>query len=154
MSEQFKEISYNPSTGTLHRVPSGKMAGTVCTDTGYIRFSYKNKNYLAHRVAWYLTHGEWPEQIDHINRDRSDNKIENLRAVTYSQQSTNKVGWGASGKKGVYFHKGRGKWHARVHFKSKCHHVGYYDNLDEAKHDYDKKAKELHGEYHCGEHRA
>ena len=148
----FSDLAYDYGTGNLYRVSTGRLVGTPCKSTSYLRLTYKNKTYLAHRVCWYMYYGYWPTQVDHINGDRADNRIENLREVNNNQQATNKVGWGKSGKKGVYYHKLRKKWHSRVRYKGKTYNLGYFDDLEEAKRVYDLKAQQLHKEYFCGEH--
>src|SRR5690606_29052356 len=68
----------------LGREAGGKQGG------GYLRFSVDGKHYLAHRLAWLYVHGKWPsDQIDHINGDRSDNRIDNLRDVTHAENRRN-----------------------------------------------------------------
>lgn len=59
--------------------------------TGYKTVGLGGKNYLEHRVVWFLAHGQWPKgEIDHINRDKHDNRIENLRVVSKSQNARNR----------------------------------------------------------------
>ena len=70
-------------------VTQGAIAGCK-TGNGYIRISVYRKLYLAHRLAWMYVTGEWPEyQIDHINRNRSDNSFINLREATISDNHKN-----------------------------------------------------------------
>ena len=91
-------LSYDPSRGNLvftdtryGAVEIGQIAGYVNKGDGYIRFEHRGEQYVAHRVAWALHHGDWPEHtIDHINRDRSDNRLENLRDVPQAVNNTNK----------------------------------------------------------------
>jgi hypothetical protein len=69
----------------------GKQAGYV-DGQGYISVGYKGKILAAHRLAWILYYGEWPKfEIDHINRNRSDNRIENLRDVSHGKNMLNRV---------------------------------------------------------------
>jgi hypothetical protein len=58
---------------------------------GYLRITVLGKSYYAHRLAWFYMNGEWPDQIDHINGIKSDNRIENLRNVTVQQNNQNKL---------------------------------------------------------------
>ena len=92
-------LSYDPLSGNLvftdtrrGAVEIGKVAGYVDKSSGgYIRFYHRGQLYMAHRVAWALHYGNWPEYtIDHINRDPSDNRIENLRDVPQFVNNTNK----------------------------------------------------------------
>lgn len=80
----FEEFFYNSDTGKLYRE-------TGCLDhhNGYTTIGYKGKYYSAARLAWYLYYKEWPNQIDHINGNRSDNRICNLRNVTSKQNNQN-----------------------------------------------------------------
>ncbi len=77
--------------GHLHWLKSNKKAGTLRKE-GYIVIQYNNSVYYAHRLVWSLLKGAIPDnmQIDHINRDKSDNRIENLRLVNVSQNALNK----------------------------------------------------------------
>lgn len=108
-------LSYDAETGILtrkvrtsHRINLGDVAGTVRPD-GYLKVSLDNKSYLAHRVAWVIEYGVWPDfEIDHINGIRSDNRICNLRDVTPStNQENQRVAYKNSAGKalGVTFHK-------------------------------------------------
>lgn len=144
------ELSYVPETGKLYR--REKEVGTYHKATGYFYLTFEGKLRLSHRIAFYLMTNRWPEQIDHINGDRSDNRWSNLREVNTRQQATNKKGWSNTGCKGVYWNQRRERYHARVRFQDKVHHVGYFKDLKDAKLAYDKLAKELHGEYFNGGH--
>jgi len=72
---------------------NGWIAGTI-TSSGYkrVKTNYNGRNIgvLAHRIIWYMHHGYLPRVLDHINRNKSDNRIENLRAVTHAQNSRNR----------------------------------------------------------------
>ena len=79
-------LNYDPDTGdftwkvsTSNRVRVGQVAGTLRHD-GYIRIKVNGKLYLAHRLAWFFVYGVWPvEFLDHIDQDKSNNRINNLR---------------------------------------------------------------------------
>ena len=94
-----------------------------------------NKSYYTHRIAWLIYYGEWPKnQIDHINQDPTDNRIENLRDVpqtdnvkNQSLHSNNK-----SGYTGVYFYKKQNKYAADVRINGVTKWLGYYDTVEEA----------------------
>jgi HNH endonuclease len=88
-------LDYDPETGIfrwkVHRRPQsppGTIAGWHSGKKAQ-RIELEGENYLAHRLAWFYVHGIWPEQIDHINGDRSDNRIANLRPANNSQNQAN-----------------------------------------------------------------
>jgi hypothetical protein len=108
------------------------------------------QNYRAHRLAWYYMTGEWPDQqIDHINCVHGDNRWENLRLCTRSQNNHNQPTRknNRSGVKGVHFKKQAGKWHGQVCLNYRIHHVGLFDNLEEAAAAVRAKREELHGKF-------
>jgi hypothetical protein len=89
------------------------------------------------------------KQVDHINMNRIDNRRENLRVVTDSQNKMNKKSTASSTSKykGVSWHSGRNKWHTQIKINKKVIFLGQYDNEIEAAKVYDNKAIELFGEY-------
>lgn len=139
--DNFKRhLNYNPDTG-LFTWKSGGRAGTTRKD-GYVQLCVNRTYELAHRVAWYITHGEVPKVIDHINGKRWDNRIVNLRNVTMYENGLNREflnSNNSSGIDGISFHKPRGKWRARHVLNGKTHHVGTFDTKEEA-----AEALELH----------
>lgn len=90
-------LTYNETTGKLTfkdnrfgAVKVGQEAGSVRSD-GYVGIYHRGQNYMAHRLAWALHYNKWPEHtIDHINRDGTDNRIENLRDVPQAINNQNK----------------------------------------------------------------
>lgn len=115
---------------------AGKEAFTATDTYGYKFGAIFGKTYRAHRVIWALTFGDWPNgQIDHINGNRSDNRIENLRVVSNAENQRNSKirSTNTSGAAGVSWNKQRAKWQARITVDCKRMHLGYFDSLDEAK---------------------
>jgi hypothetical protein len=121
-------ISYCPSTGVISR--HGKPRNAT-NSRGYKVIKIEDKYLYQHRVAWYLTYGFWPDAIDHINRDKSDNRLINLRACTRSTNSLNRNlnSNNTSGVRGVCYDKATKKW--IVQYKSKT--IGRYPTFQQAK---------------------
>jgi len=140
---ELKELlDYNPDTGVFtikkkyaKNVIVGKVVGTG-NGKGYLRISLINRRYLSHRLAWLYVHGEWPDdQIDHINHDRSDNRIENLRCVSNSgnQKNATITKRNRSGVVGVHWNKSSRKWHAQIKNEGVYDYLGLFDSLDDAR---------------------
>lgn len=119
----MQELIYNPQTGEIFRLGFGKIGhrtkGYILNTGGYIVFKFYGKAYKAHRVAWFLQTGKWPIEIDHINGIRSDNRWENLREVTHSENGLNRrVHMNSkSGEYGIRL-EANGKWRVRVRGKA------------------------------------
>lgn len=120
--ERLKELlHYGPNSGLfMWRVDrrgtakAGQWAGRT-NSKGYVEISVDGKRYKAHRLAWLYTHGVWPKgQIDHKDRDRAGNWIDNLRDVTQSVNLKN-TGAQKNNTSGVkYLHKTTGGWRVSV----------------------------------------
>lgn len=122
----------------------GDIAGTK-KKTGYMSITYKGKLYAAHRLAFLYEHGYLPKMIDHINRNKVDNRIENLREATHSQNQYNsKKGMGKSKERNVYWRKYKKKWAVIFHFNNKPKQFGSFDTIEEAS----KLANELRLKFH------
>lgn len=129
-------LSYDLSTGDLRWLSSrcgvraGKIAGT--DHKGYLRIRILGKLVLAHRVAWAIHYGEWPNSdLDHIDRNKRNNKISNLRLVDRSQSCVNRAyPVGVSGIRGVSAHK-QG-WQAAISMYGKTHYIGIFKTKEEA----------------------
>jgi hypothetical protein len=121
-------LSYDPETGkctwikaTCNRVKVGSEAGNLNPD-GYLAVGFKGTTYKNHRVAWYLHYGEdaGDLQIDHMNHDRADNRITNLRLATNQQNGQN------TGSLGVTYHRSSKTWIAQIGLQGKKYHLGCY----------------------------
>ena len=123
--------------------------GKASTQSKYIQVSIKRKKYYLHRIIFMMHHGYMPDFIDHIDGNRRNNKIENLRQATLSQNQYNKKinKNNTSGIKGVYWNKHKQKWLARCYHDNKCHYVGSYNNLNDAENAIQTFRKSLHGEF-------
>ena len=147
-------LEYIPSTGAFTRkIRAGRArAGSVpgAKDRlGYVQISLKNKLWMAHRLAWLIVHGQWPpSRIDHINGQRDDNRIDNLRLANASQNMWNrKAQAGTSKYKGVYLNRRTNKWGAGASAHGKHHHAGWFDCEEEANKAAKATRERLHTEF-------
>ena len=110
----------------------GREAGTVSNKSGYAEVRVSSKAYLVHRIIYLMKTGDSPECVDHINRDKTDNRIENLRAATKSQNGINSKMRrnNTSGYKGVSFCKVRSMWKACIKKDSKSITIGYFSDIN------------------------
>jgi hypothetical protein len=118
---------------TNNQVKKGQEAGYI--DNRYMRVGFMGKYYLVHRLIWLYVYGYMPRFIDHINHDRSDNRIENLREATIRDNNTNRSQRkdNTSGVTGVSWYKNYGKWSARINTGNKRVLLGYFDTVMDAK---------------------
>lgn len=129
------ELTYDADTGAIFR-KNGKAAFFTRDTHGYLQGRLSGKLLLAHRVAWALHHGAWPaSQIDHINGIRTDNRIENLRVVSGTDNARNAKTRkdSTSGVAGVGWHPRHNKWMVRIGFEGRQKTIGYFEDLVEAK---------------------
>jgi len=127
---KFTDITCKPDIGKLFAY--GLEIGSF--DGQYLRVVIDYKSYLVHRVIWFMTYGDWPETIDHENKDKTDNRISNLRSVT-QQENTKNCGMGTnntSGFTGVYWNKNNKKWIANICVDRKTKYLGSFKLIDEA----------------------
>lgn len=132
------------------KVKAGTVAGYISSSDGYRYIRIDLKRYGAHRLVWFFAHGYLPElEIDHKNNNRADNRIENLREATRSQNSYNtlKQSNNKSGYKGVYFYKRVKKYYAQICVEGNRVHLGTFDTPEEASKAYIKASKMLHKEF-------
>lgn len=143
------QMSYCPETGEFTSVHGNKI-GYLCKD-GYIQITLADGSQRkAHRLAWLYMTGKMPSGIlDHIDGDRTNNKWDNLREVTYSQNAMNSRFRknNTSGYKGVSFDKRLKRYEAYIWKENKKRSLGFYRNPEEAYDAYLKASEVMHGEY-------
>jgi hypothetical protein len=152
--QRLKEVLlYNKDTGifiwNMYKkcVAKGNVAGTIYNR--YITIGIDYKSYSAHRLAWLYVYGSIPKTIDHINGNKLDNRIENLRECNFSENSKNVkiTKRNTSGIKGVNFDKYHNKWRAELHSKGKRVFLKYFLNINDAELAINKARKQHHGEF-------
>lgn len=117
---------------------------------GYRRININGTPHAAHRLIWLLVHGELPpEQIDHINGNKGDNRLCNLRAASASSNQHNRPvnANNSSGFKNVCWHALSGKWRSYIVVNYKQKSLGLHDTREAAYAAFCKAAAELHGEF-------
>ena len=136
-------LNYNQDTGVFTwkvrpsaRTFAGDTAGNI-TSGGYWEIKFRKKSHLAHRLAWLYVHGAWPlETIDHINGDRLDNRLANLRDVTIGKNGQNK--YRAKRTNGTGFlgvrttDKRKNGFRAVIKFDGKTKNLGSFDTPEKA----------------------
>ena len=130
-------FTYDPYEGKIYK--NKKETGTK-NYTGYLVLRYNKKVVYAHRLAWYLYYGVWPTVIDHVNGNRIDNRIENLREVNYLQNAQNMTGKHV----GAHLHKKTGLYRSSIMTKGKTKHLGYFKTAEEASAEYTRVKQLLH----------
>lgn len=113
---------------------AGKEAFSSKSRSGYMKGAILGRHMNAHRVIWALVNGVWPKEIDHINGDKADNRIENLRSVTSSENNKNRrlPACNKSGRIGVFWHARHKCWRAFIGHQGKRIHLGSFQVKDDA----------------------
>lgn len=147
-------LKYDSETGKLYWLPrpvemcpsqqeanrwnsrfAGKEAFISLHHTGYLKGAILNIHFRAHRICWLLHYRSWPENsIDHINGDKTDNRIENLRDVTCAENHKNQRmrSNNTSGFRGVYWNKNMDKWQSYIRENGRSKHLGVFTEFEEA----------------------
>lgn len=142
---RLKEVlHYDKRTGVFtwrvdvgNQVQAGTRAGCRATQKDHttIRIRVDGKLYLAHRLAWLWVRGQWPpKQVDHEDRNPSNNAWGNLRLATNKQNMENTCvrSGSKSGVVGVSWDSGKGRWHAQIGHNGEVVHLGHYVELEPA----------------------
>lgn len=153
-AERLRELlHYDPETGVFvwrmsnsNRVPVGSVAGSWVLK-GYRHIQVDGKAYKGHRLAWLHVNGVWPkDQIDHIDGDRGNNAIRNLRQASQEENAQNRrLNRNSSvGLMGVTYHQTRGTWQAQIQAAGLHRNLGYFDTPEAAHAAYLAAKKGLH----------
>lgn len=163
--ERLRELlSYNAETGVftwlrrsensrLDKIFNARFSGAKAgspNSNGYLLIGIKGRLYPAHRLAWLWVHGTMPaDQIDHIDGNRANNALANLREATNSQNQRNRGSTkrNTSGFKGVSWRKGEERWYAQIAASGRNIFLGYYDTPDAAAAAYAAAAAKYHGAF-------
>lgn len=148
-------VHYDPETGVFTRNVSrtNSKAGDPVghsNATGYLRACIDGRKYFLHKLAWLYVNGEWPpECVDHIDLDKKNNRIANLRLATNSQNQANRpiTSQNKTGFKGVHWCNHFKRYVAQISKDNKVKNLGYFRSAEAAHAAYCKAAKELHGEF-------
>lgn len=147
------QLRYDPDLGVFtwvakkQKVKIGAIAGKV-RPNGYVEIRVDLVSYQAHRLAWLYMTGEWPgDDIDHINRNPSDNSFKNLRPATRSQNLCNvpALSTSSTGARGVDFHKASGRYRARIRADGRRIDLGLFKTIEDASAAYQEAAAKFHG---------
>jgi len=124
-------------------VKAGCVAGSIFKN-GYLYIRIDKAAYRANRLVWAIIKREDPAglQVDHINGNKLDNRIENLRKATQRQNSCNN-----KNVKGCSFHKRQKKWNARIRINGMLKNLGSFDSKEQAREAYLRAKEKLHGEF-------
>lgn len=148
-------LKYDEITGIFtwifrnsNRIKIGDRAGALGVD-GYIYIRINDILYKSHRLAFLYVYGYLPEEVDHINMIKDDNRICNLRDSNKSKNGWNKKvrSDSKSGHKGVHYDKEINKYQAKIMANKISYFIGRFDTIEEAAAAYEKAAIELHGEF-------
>jgi hypothetical protein len=144
-------LRVDPETGILYwKIKrSNRKAGSIAgrsSPRGYVNISIDGPTYRAHRIVFALHYGRWPiGEIDHLNRIKSDNRIENLAECTRAENGQNRgmLSSNTSGYRGVSWDKHHRKWRAAISRNGKSRIIGNFDSAQEAGEAYLKAAQEF-----------
>ena len=150
------QLNYNANTGKFYwkivkprsRYSIGDDAGCLNKNNKYVQIRINQKTYLAHRLAYMFVYGVIPEEVDHINHDRADNRIENLRSSNRCMNSRNLKDYKGTDMFAISITPFK-KFRVRPRFNNKNYDLGTYDSVDIARYIRNKfyKEKGFHNEH-------
>ena len=155
-AERIRELAfYDAESGKLIRkIRRGGRGGNGsamghAAGNGYLYAGIDYGYYTVHRLIWLYVTGEWPtEMIDHINGNKIDNRISNLRLATRSLNAANsKARSSKKKKKGVYYDCRRDKFYAHISYEGRKMHIGAFDDANSAHEAYMRAASKRYGEF-------
>lgn len=153
-AERLKELLvYHPLEGIFtwkcqhgQKSHPGTRAGSFNASTGYNTVMLDGKNYLCGRLAWFYVHGKWPKpKIDHQDRNRANDKFDNLREATNTLSGANRGKDPRTKYRGVYRH--RNKWQAKIKWHRIVTCLGTHEHEEDAARAYDAAAVVAFGEF-------
>ena len=126
-----KVVARGPA-GQVGRVVGYRTKDSSRPDKVYMATKIEGQYYAIHKLIWIWHHGAVPNQLDHINRNSVDNRIENLRLANSSENACNRKLFSnnTSGCKGVSWHKAQSRWFVYVDTNKKRKNIGYFDDLE------------------------
>ena len=149
----YERIRYDPTAGSFvwavsaPGITAGKAAGSI-TANGYRVIKLGRVQHRANRLAWFLTYGEWPTgEIDHINGDKADNRLSNLRVVDRAGNSQNRRAAhrdSLHGFLGATWNHQHQRWQAKIVANKVRHHLGYFNTAEAAHAAYMAAKSRLH----------
>lgn len=125
----------------------GSIAGTF--KDGYRDVVFRRKHYRIHHIIWRVAKGYWPKELDHVNRNKSDNRIVNLREADRAEQAWN-TGLSrdnTSGIKGVSWHKKSRMWRVRINVRNEQIYLGIFKDKSDAERRHQQAVKHYHGDF-------
>lgn len=129
-------VSYDKKTGAITPnsadMPKERVRYFKSSNKHYKSIFVNKVDYLSHRLAFLMVNGRLPDTIDHINGDGTDNRWENLREITRSENSLNKKIYSCNSTGAAGVTRRNGKFRARIRFKGVLYNIGTYNSIEEA----------------------
>jgi len=147
--QRLKEIFEYDPCGFLVRKSSGKKSSSNFGKRRYLRVVVDGKARFVHRMIFLYHYGYLPDVIDHIDNDRANNRVENLRECTQQENCLNRAkhSTGKCPAKNVYWNKASNKWSVQVTVQGKRKYLGVYENLELANRIASEARDRFHGAF-------